>query len=128
MRTIRIVYRICVTLLVLGLGIGCVLDILGNPAGEEVLAKLGYPLYIIPFLAVAKLLALAVIALPVTPRLKEWAFAGLTFDVTGALFSIVASGFGIQGTIIPVIALVLLFIAYTLYHKLRKAQMVNGFA
>ena len=45
-----------------------------------------------PFLGTAKLLGVAAVLAPGFPRLKEWAFAGLTFDVVGALYSHLSVG------------------------------------
>ena len=53
---------------------------------------LGYPLYLIPFIGVAKVLGVIAIVIPGSARLKEWAYAGLFFDLAGATFSIYSSG------------------------------------
>jgi hypothetical protein len=49
---------------------------------------LGYPLYFIPFIGVAKILGVIAILIPGYPRLKEWAYAGLCYDLIGATYSI----------------------------------------
>ncbi|KIG13508.1 hypothetical protein DB30_08020 [Enhygromyxa salina] len=48
---------------------------------------LGYPLYLMPLLGVAKLLGAMAIVAPAYPRLKEWAYAGIVFDLVGAMYS-----------------------------------------
>ena len=50
--------------------------------------KLGYPEYFIPFIGVAKLLGVIGILVPGYPRIKEWAYAGLTYDLLGATWSV----------------------------------------
>jgi hypothetical protein len=63
-------------------------DILVVPeAVEFVSTKLGYPKYIIAFLGVAKALGVIAIVVPGFPRIKEWAYAGLFFDLIGATYS-----------------------------------------
>ena len=52
---------------------------------------LGYPVYFIQFISVAKLLGSIAILIPGFNRIKEWAYAGLFFDLAGAIFSGVAS-------------------------------------
>ena len=47
---------------------------------------LGYPFYFIPFIGVAKVLGVIAILVPGFPKIKEWAYAGLTFDLVGATF------------------------------------------
>jgi hypothetical protein len=54
--------------------------------------ELGYPVYFIPFLGVAKVLGALTILIPGFHRLKEWAYAGLFFDLIGATYSIAAIG------------------------------------
>jgi hypothetical protein len=50
---------------------------------------MGYPLYFIPFLGVAKILGAIAILIPGNfPRIKEWAYAGLTFDLIAATYSL----------------------------------------
>lgn len=56
-------------------------------AVEFVSSKLGYPQYIIPFLGVAKALGVVALFIPGYPRIKEWAYAGLFFDLVGATYS-----------------------------------------
>lgn len=63
-------------------------DILVVPeAVDFVSTKLGYPKYIIAFLGVAKALGVLAIVVPGYPRIKEWAYAGLFFDLIGATYS-----------------------------------------
>ena len=62
------------------------------PKMMATIRELGYPVYFIKLLGVAKVLAVAAILYGGFPRLKEWAYAGLTFDTLGAAFSHVAAG------------------------------------
>jgi hypothetical protein len=55
------------------------------------IVKLGYPSYIIPALGLGKVLAILAILWPGLPRLKEWAYAGLFFNMAGAFVSHVAT-------------------------------------
>lgn len=52
---------------------------------------LGYPVYFIQFISIAKLLGVIVILIPGLNRIKEWAYAGLFFDLFGAIYSGIAS-------------------------------------
>jgi uncharacterized membrane protein YphA (DoxX/SURF4 family) len=56
------------------------------------IVQLGYPVYILTILGIWKILAAITILIPHYPLLKEWAYAGIFFLLTGALFSHVASG------------------------------------
>lgn len=62
-----------------------------NPKGETLdflHGYLGYPVYFIQFISVAKIIGSVVILIPGLNKIKEWAYAGLFFDLTGAIFSI----------------------------------------
>lgn len=48
---------------------------------------LGYPVYFIQFISIAKLLGVIVILVPGRGRIKDWAYAGLFFDLAGAFYS-----------------------------------------
>jgi hypothetical protein len=67
-------------------------DILRMPEALTVFARLGYPPYLLLFLGTAKMLGVPAVLVPGVPRLKEWAFAGLAFDVTGAIYSHLSIG------------------------------------
>ena len=63
---------------------------LGNPHG--VVPVLGYPMYFFAILGFWKILGAIAILVPRFPRLKEWAYAGIFFDLTGAAVSVAAVG------------------------------------
>jgi DoxX-like protein len=67
-------------------------DVLRIPGALAVFRHLGYPPYLLVFLGTAKILGVGVVLAPGVVRLKEWAFAGLTFDLTGALYSHLSVG------------------------------------
>ena len=72
--------------------VSAVPDVLRIPGALAVFRHLGYPPYLLVFLGTAKMLGVAAVLTPGAPRLKEWAFAGLTFDLTGALYSHLSVG------------------------------------
>jgi hypothetical protein len=71
---------------------GGVLQLLGVQTTVDGIVRLGYPAYIIPALGLAKILAILAITWPGLPRLKEWAYAGIFFNMLGATVSHVATG------------------------------------
>ena len=67
-----------------------------NPHG--VVPELGYPMYFFAILGIWKVLGAIAILAPRFPRLKEWAYAGIFFDLTGAAASCAAvGGYGAYG-------------------------------
>jgi uncharacterized membrane protein YphA (DoxX/SURF4 family) len=67
------------------------------------MAHLGYPSYFLTILGTWKILGALAIVAPRFPRLKEWAYAGMMFDLTGAAASRLASGDGTIAVIIPLL-------------------------
>ena len=77
-------------------GVSQILQFRANPHG--VVPELGYPMYFFLILGVWKVLGAITILVPRFPRLKEWAYAGIFFDLTGAALSCAAvGGYGAYG-------------------------------
>lgn len=89
-------------------------DILRIQGAVDVFTHLGYPTYLLPFLGAAKTLAVIVILMPGVLWLKEWAYAGLIFDLIGAFYSHIAVGDPPTAWIFPVIGLCLVTGSYLL--------------
>ena len=114
MKTINIFYWILTALVALSMGIGSVFGVMGSPEGLQLMAKLGYPPYLLPFISIAKLVGIVVLFIPGIPRLKEWAYAGLAIDLIGAMYSLYSSG---ESWIQMLLPIGFLFGSYILYHK-----------
>ncbi len=69
---------------------GGIFELLGIKMTVDGITRLGYPSYIIPALGLGKVLAILAILWPGLPRLKEWAYAGIFFNMMGAFVSHVA--------------------------------------
>ena len=67
-------------------------DVLRQPQAIEIFGHLGYPPYLLLFVGIAKILGVLAVLIPGTGRLKEWAYAGLIFDLAGALYSHLSVG------------------------------------
>lgn len=126
MKKIRIFYWIFTGLFAAFMLMSAIPDILSSPVAVEGMHKgLGYPVYFIPFIGVAKLLGSLAILLPIAPRLKEWAYAGLVFDLIGATYSIIAVGGTPAQWGFMIVPLLLAYLSYTFYHKKLKAGTVQ---
>ncbi len=78
---------------------------------------LGYPLFFIPFIGVAKLLGSITVVMPRFYRLKEWAYAGLGFDLIGATYSMASIGAGAADLSFMIAPIALGTASYILSHK-----------
>jgi hypothetical protein len=94
-------------------------DVLRVPGAVTVFKHLGYPSYLLLFLGTAKILGVATVLVPGRPRIKEWAFAGLTFDVSGALYSHLSVGDPPTAWLPAALALTLIGGSYVAY-RLRS--------
>ncbi|QKJ30499.1 DoxX family protein [Mucilaginibacter mali] len=82
-----IVYWIATALLsvgMLGSGIG---QLIRTKEMVDILSHLGYPVYLMTILGIWKILGVIVILMPGFKLVKEWAYAGFFFTMTGALIS-----------------------------------------
>jgi uncharacterized membrane protein YphA (DoxX/SURF4 family) len=75
--------------------------------GAEMLAHLGYPVYLLTLLGIWKLLGVIALLIPKFPLLKEWAYAGFFFVMSAAMFSHIALGDPIK-EILPSLLLLIL--------------------
>lgn len=87
-------------------------------AGKEVLKHLGYPMYLLIIVGIAKLLGALAILQQKFVAIKEWAFAGFTINFIGAFASRAFVGDGVALLIPPLVALVIMFIPYILWKKM----------
>ncbi len=95
-------YWVATGLLCAELLAGVVLDLGRLPAAASVVAHLGYPAYVMTIVGVWKLLAVPAILAPGFLRLKEWAYAGIFFEMSGAVVSHAVCGDG-KALIAPLI-------------------------
>lgn len=110
----RVSYWIVTGLMAAFITMSAIPDVLRIPEAVEIFKHLGYPEYLLPFIGIAKLLAVAAILAPGFHKLKEWAYAGLVFDLIGALYSHLSVGDPISAWLFAVIGLVLVVASYSL--------------
>jgi uncharacterized membrane protein YphA (DoxX/SURF4 family) len=82
-----------------------VMDVLQPASFKAAMSHLGYPAYVATILGVWKLLGVLAIVSPGRARLKEWAYAGFTFDLSGAFISHLVSGDGPSTAFVPLFLL-----------------------
>jgi len=122
-KTIKIIYwsvTIFFALAMLADGIAGVVRI---EAGKEGLAHLGYPMYVMTILGVAKILGSIAVLQPQLRTIKEWAYAGFTINFIGAFASHVFVGDGIGMLIPPIITLVIMFTSYFLWKRIESTNL-----
>ena len=102
-------------------------DLLRVPAIMESLAHLGYPVYFATILGTWMLLGSAAIVAPGLPGVKEWAYAGMFFTLTGAALSHAASGDPLGKILVPLVLLGAVIASWAL-RPVRGTLPAAGFA
>lgn len=109
MKAKTIAYWTTTALLAFALLSGGVAQLLRRPENVQGLADLGYPVYLLTILGTWKLLGALALLVPRLPRLKEWAYAGAFFELTGAAASHALAGSNTLHVVAPsILALIAL--------------------
>ena len=128
MKTTNIIYWVSTVLFGGFMLFSAIPDVMVVPDAVEFISnKLGYPQYIVVFLGVAKTLGVIALFIPGFPRIKEWAYAGLTFDLIGATYSNLMVD-GLQpGMSFMLVIFAIEAVSYIYYHKRLRhsASAVN---
>ncbi len=114
MKTAKVLYWIETILVVFCMGSGGVMMLIGSPANVQGITDLGYPAYLCTILGTAKILGCIAVLFGSKKfrTLKEWAYAGFTFDLLGASASYVLHGGApLLHVIAPLIILVFVWLS-----------------
>ncbi|QGQ45578.1 DoxX family protein [Metabacillus sediminilitoris] len=126
MKKIKIIYWIFTGPFVTLMIFGSIPDIMSVPDAVALFNHLGYPTYLLPFLGIAKLLGVVAILIPGFPRIKEWAYAGFVFDLTGAMYSSISVGDPASGWLFFIIGYILIAGSYIFHHKkIKSASLIS---
>ncbi|MCD1259248.1 DoxX family protein [Paenibacillus athensensis] len=107
--------------------IGGSLFVLHKQEQIDTLAQLGYPEYLLTILGIWKLLAVIAILVPRFPRLKEWAYAGFFFELSGATLSHLLNSDGLALASQPLLFLVLVMASWALRPPSRRLASRSGY-
>ena len=92
--------------------------------GAEMLTHLGYPIYLLTILGIWKLLGIVAVLIPGFPLLKEWAYAGFFFVMSGAIFSHLAVRDPITALLPSLLLLLLTLVSWYFRPPSRRAVSV----
>lgn len=91
---------------------------------EMITVHLGYPLYFLNIIGIWKILGVIAILIPGFKILKEWAYAGFFFVMSGAIFSHVAAGDSVIATAPALVLLILIAVSWYFRPADRKIVSV----
>jgi len=123
MKKTNVIYWISTVIFALLMLFSAIPDMLNLPDAKEFMTKLGYPAYFTPFIGVAKVLGVIAIVIPGFPKIKEWAYAGLAFDLIGALYSNIAVGPVSLQMLFMLVWIIPGIISYIYFHKRLNASV-----
>ncbi|RAJ08661.1 DoxX-like protein [Chitinophaga skermanii] len=103
----KIIYWIATLWLALGMVSTGIVQVFKVAQEKDYMTQLGYPSYFLTIIGIWKFLGVIAILLPKFPVVKEWAYAGFFFTMTGAIISHIVVGDG-MGDIFPAILLLAL--------------------
>lgn len=106
----KIIYWVATGWLALGMASTGIVQLTKIDEEVDSFAQLGYPDYLLTLLGVWKILGVVAVLIPKHPLLKEWAYAGFFFAMSGAIVSHVAAGDPVA-TIFPPLLLLILTVA-----------------
>lgn len=124
----KIIYWVATIWLALGMistGIVQLFKMKEGQGGADSITHLGYPVYLLTILGVWKFLGVVTVLIPKLPLVKEWAYAGFFFVMTGAIFSHIASGDAVKDIFPSVLLLVLTIVSWYFRPADRKMILVN---
>jgi uncharacterized membrane protein YphA (DoxX/SURF4 family) len=116
----KIIYWIATVWLALGMVSTGIVQLFHIKDEVDFILKLGYPSYFLTLLGITKLLGVIAVLLPRLPLLKEWAYAGFVFTMTGAIYSHIAMHGKITDMLPPLLLLVLSLLSWYFRPASRK--------
>jgi len=95
-------------------------------ADIDLMTRLGYPIYLLTILGIWKILGVVAVLIPKFPVLKEWAYAGFFFAMSGAVSSHIASGNSVNEIFGPSLLLILTVVSWYFRPANRKIISVKS--
>ena len=121
----KIIYWIATIWLALGMTAGGVQQLFQIGGYVEIVSQLGYPLYLLSILGFWKILGVVAILVPGYPLVKEWAYAGFFFAMSGAAASHFIAGDSISEAVPSLVLLILTVASWYFRPANRKIDFIN---
>lgn len=121
----KIIYWVSTIWLALGMLSTGIVQLIQLDAEQEMMKQMGYPLYFLTILGVWKILGVTAVLIPKFPLLKEWAYAGFFFAMSGAVFSHIANGDEAKELFGPILLLTMTLLSWYFRPAERKVIPSN---
>lgn len=124
-KTIKITYWVLLVIFCLLLTADGIGGVSMAKEGVEALHRLGYPPYIMPLLGALKMLGVIALLQTKYQGIKEWVFAGITFNFIGAAVSHQASEHPFSEVMQPLVALIVMLIVYLFWKRYEQVKTIS---
>ena len=108
----KIIYWVATIWLSLGMVSTGIVQLMQMKENTDAMAHLGYPFYFLTLLGIWKILGVVAVLIPKFPLLKEWAYAGFFFAMSGAVYSHIAVGDSAKDLFGPMLLIVLTIVSW----------------
>lgn len=122
----KIIYWVATVWLALGMASTGIVQLMGMEEEVAMMDHLGYPIYFLTIIGIWKLLGVVAVLIPKFPLLKEWAYAGFVFTMTGAIASHLAVGDAAVDLFGPTLLLALSIISWYFRPASRKTIITQN--
>lgn len=120
----KIIYWIATGWLALGMLSTGIVQLIRSKEEVDMFTHLGYPVYFLAMLAACKFLGVIAVLVPRFPVLKEWAYAGFFFAMSGAVISHIIMKDAVKEILPPVLLLVLTMVSWYFRPADRKPVLL----
>ena len=121
----KIIYWISTLWLALGMLSTGIVQLFNMKDEVDFILRLGYPMYFLTLLGIWKILGVIAVLIPKFPLLKEWAYAGFFFSMSGAIFSHIATGNSMSEIFPPLLLLTLTVVSWYFRPANRKLNFIK---
>jgi len=122
-RTKKVIYWISTLWLALGMTSTGVVQLFKLKADVDQIIHLGYPVYLLTILGIWKILGVMAVLVPKFPVLKEWAYAGFFFAMSGAAISHIVSGDRVSQIFPALLLLILTMVSWYFRPDSRRTKV-----
>ncbi|QMU29015.1 DoxX family protein [Adhaeribacter radiodurans] len=120
-KTVKILYWTVTGLFSLFLLMAGITEAMQHESGRQIMQHLGYPVHVMLVIGIGKILAALALIQTRYRVIKEWAYAGVTFNLIGAFAARANAGDSTGLILSPLIFLSVMFLSYFLWKKVAKA-------
>ncbi len=121
----KIIYWVATVWLALGMVSTGIVQLIRLEEEVDMMQRLGYPIYFLTIIGVWKILGTITVLVPKIPLIKEWAYAGFFFTISGAILSHIIVGDSAKELFGPTLLLILTIVSWYFRPETRKIISIN---